>query len=63
MHKDFRGKVLDVGDKVAATVSTYESLQLAYVHSFTPKMIRLCYVEGGEVTSRKAPHQLVKLED
>ncbi|EBQ4063364.1 hypothetical protein BA096_01255 [Salmonella enterica] len=63
MHKDFRGKDLAVGDKVAATVSTYESLQLAYVHSFTPKMIRLCHVVGGEVISRKAPCQLAKLED
>lgn len=63
MHKDFRGKELAVGDKVAATVSTYESLQLAYVHSFTPKMIRLCRKVGGEVTGRKAPSQLAKLED
>lgn len=60
---DFRGKPLAVGDKVAATVSTYESLQLAYVHSFTPKMIRLCRVRDGEVTGRKAPSQLVKLGD
>lgn len=63
MHNDFRGKPLAVGDKVAATVSTYESLQLAYVHSFTPKMVRLCRQMGDDVTARKAPSQLAKLED
>lgn len=63
MHQDFRGKPLAVGDKVASTVSSYEELQVAYVHSFTPKMIRICYQKDGEVAGRKAPNQLAKLED
>ena len=62
MHKDFLGNPLAVGDKVVATVSTYESLQIAYVHSFTPKMIRLSRQKDGEVTSRKAPCQIAKVD-
>lgn len=67
MHKDFRGKDLAVGDKVATTVSTYESLQLAYVHSFTPKMGgTLMFVEvaarngwrGRSPASRSVAHSL-----
>lgn len=59
--KDVCGNELAIGDKVVATVSKYEELQIRYIHSFTPKGARLSKTLGGDVYSVKFPHQVCKI--
>jgi hypothetical protein len=60
--KDVCGNELKIGDKVVATVSNYEELQVMYVHSFTPQKIRLSKEVGGNYWSVKFPHQVGKIQ-
>jgi len=60
--KDIIGNTLEIGDRVVTTVSGYEELQVRYVHSFTPKKVRLSAHPNLEFTSYlKSPRQLVKV--
>lgn len=59
--KDVCGNELAIGDKVVATVSNYEELRVMYVHSFTPKKMRLSKTVGGEAYSVKFPSQVCKI--
>lgn len=61
MHKDFLGRPLAIDDAVAV-VDGPENLRFMYVHSFTPKKVRLRY-DGGSVPIRvRFPSQIAKLE-
>jgi len=60
--KDVCGNELAIGDKVVATVSNYEELQVMYVHSFTPQKIRLSKIVGGDVWTVKFPNQICKIQ-
>lgn len=61
--KDVCGNELKIGDKVVATVSNYEELQVMCVHSFTPQKIRLSKKEGDySYWSVKFPPQVCKIQ-
>lgn len=60
--KDVIGNTLEIGDRVVTTVSGYEELQVRYIHSFTPKKVRLASTPSLEFTAGiKSPRQLVKV--
>lgn len=61
--KDICGNELAISDKVAATVSNYEELQVMYVHTFTPKGCRLSKTVGGDAYGVKFPHQVCKINN
>lgn len=61
--KDIIGNPLEIGDRVVCTVSGYEELQVRYVHSFTPKKVRLASQRNLEFTAGiKSPRQLVRVQ-
>lgn len=61
MHKDARGKPLEIGDSVVYSGGMYKQLKVGIVIGFTPKLIRV----GPNLTSGgtlKASDQVAKVE-
>lgn len=67
--KDFIGKELKIGDKVVATSSRYEELNLAIVEGFTPQKVRIKILASNNYYNRagkvclKFNNQVVKVDD
>ena len=59
--KDVTGNTLQIGDKVATTVSCYEELQIVYVTGFAPCKIRVNKESIEGKGSCKFPSQVVKI--
>lgn len=63
MLTDYRGKPLEIGDAVTVTVDHYKGMVSAEVIGFTPKKIRVQYIDRWKkpVTLLKEPYTVVKL--
>ena len=58
---DIDGTELVPGDRVLwCEYSRYGGLGFYYVHSFTPKMVRISNEQGGQVYSVVSPGRLIK---
>lgn len=58
-YKDFFGKTLKIGDKVAYISTNYQSFHVGYISKFTPMKVSITDIHGVHQTTRE-PNRLVK---
>lgn len=61
--KDCAKNLLEIGDKVAYTTTSYHDLSIGFAISFTPKKISISRSKDGEPFVSKFPYQVAKLFD